>query len=313
MVIEVKPDCPISPSLGELRKQRMVFDSKEILSVPTASIVIRLPAKNNLLFFRGLEKPWYSLERTLARRERFAIFRYLSGDLLEALQNIYKHESKNHTGAFKLLDLPQFGFEPGSGSSIFPSFSQLRNNPSETIRMARWLRHYGFPSPLLDWSENPYVSGYFAVGNASDPSLKKEDFVIYAVNRGRMNKLLEGKDPGNEDLLHPSNLLRWMDPNESSGRLPGRESNQEATYLWTSLKDLEGFIRWMEECLLPESERNDPERWILRRFRFDAKERDSVREFLEREKGLSLYMLYGDEDHFVQDLVSKHFGTHREF
>ena len=40
-----------------------------------------------------------------------------------------------------------------------------------------YLRHHGFPSPLLDWTESPYVAAYFALGSAS---VQTDSVVIYA-------------------------------------------------------------------------------------------------------------------------------------
>ncbi len=257
--------------------------------------------------FRGLEKASHSLETTLSRQDRYSIFRYLSGDLIKALKKIREEKSKVRDAGTQPLDFPEFQWELEADSDERQWLQQLRSDPTETIRLTRWLRHYGFPAPILDWSRNPYVSSYFAVGSAASSDLENEDFVVYAYHHGHLMKLLEGLDPGHEDLLHPANLIRWRDPDDFENRLPGRETNQEAVYLWTSLRDLEGFIRWIEAQKINPSDQCDPSKRVLRRFRLSASERGEFRDFLEREGRMSLFELYGDEDHLVEDLTNQIF------
>jgi hypothetical protein len=45
----------------------------------------------------------------------------------------------------------------------------------DTYSYMSYLRHFGFPSPLLDWSSSPYVAAYFAFRDSSP----KEHVAIY--------------------------------------------------------------------------------------------------------------------------------------
>ena len=52
-------------------------------------------------------------------------------------------------------------------------------------------QHYGVPTRLLDWSENPLVALYFASENNS----RKEEAVVWMLNRLNYNRYVQNQDP----------------------------------------------------------------------------------------------------------------------
>lgn len=112
----------------------------------------------NLILFRGQGSSKWKLETTLERRSKkqYNIKSYVSLALMA------KNELESFTG--KRWETPSF-----------PELDQIIKDAHEvfTARLPAYellvyLRHHGFPSPLLDWSESPYIAAFFAYQQETD-------------------------------------------------------------------------------------------------------------------------------------------------
>lgn len=118
------------------------------------------------VWFRGQADARWPLFTTLERRAPLmsAVSRYLHviSEIQPAIETF--------TGGLFQMPRPQ-DIDP-----ICREYDRFHIHLLEAITYMAHLRHGGFPSPLLDWTNSPYVAAYFAFARATH----KGDVAIYA-------------------------------------------------------------------------------------------------------------------------------------
>jgi hypothetical protein len=112
------------------------------------------------MYYRGQADESWSLDTTLERKtdKPYTVLSYA------ALASMNSSEIESFTGdSWNIPDYPDL--EKVIRTDTDPSYPMLRLPIYDYLV---YLRHHGFPSPLLDWSESPYIASYFACIDAKD-------------------------------------------------------------------------------------------------------------------------------------------------
>ncbi len=133
---------------GEIAKLRGQYGSRVIMSPDGQPIELQ-----NEILFRGHADSNWHLETTLERMtsEEFSIQQYLQR--ADSVVN----EIESLTGVD--WKLPAY-------TEIIEAIEQVQDSMRAHIpgyEYLVYLRHHGFPSPLLDWTRSPYVAAFFAL------------------------------------------------------------------------------------------------------------------------------------------------------
>jgi hypothetical protein len=176
--MDIIKDVPIKPIIvhnwEEFEKElQKIYEKRDQIKKGTPMYVSKL-------LFRGQSNSSWKLETTLER--------YLLTPLkvTDYFHRIYaaKPQIETHTGnVWNTMTPPDFeGWVKDQGAL------GLDNMPSYEYMV--YLRHNGFPSPLLDWSQSPYIAAFFAFAHASTltPKVSIYAFLEYA-GQGKIGRI----------------------------------------------------------------------------------------------------------------------------
>lgn len=151
------------------------------------------------------------------------------------------------------------------------------------------LRHHGFPSPLLDWSQSPYIAAFFAF---NDAKLSVERVAVYAY--------LEYAGSGKLGSRQRASI-HTRGPYVSTHR---RHFLQRSEYTVCVLNTSDAWRYAPHDEVLSDNEEGQD---IIWKFTMPSTERLHALKLLDR-FNLNAYSLFGSEESLMQTVALRTFG-----
>lgn len=234
--------------------------------------------RNNLILFRGQSDQAWELATTLERKtkEQFHVTKYMR------LVKRAVSEIESFTGAnWNTPPYPELETEIKDKQDVFtvhlPCYDYLV-----------YLRHHGFPSPLLDWTESPFIAAYFAyISNT-----KNNPAVYCYIERPASVKGGTGGDP----------LISLKGPFVKTHK---RHFAQKAWYTvatkWNSSEEKHNFLPHEKVF-----SKNNPKQDILIKIVIPNKCRDEALHYLN-DHNINHFTLFQSEDSLIKAIETKEF------
>ncbi len=239
------------------------------------------------LLFRGQADASKSLSTTLERdvKNSLTIFEYYRSSY------IAKPQIEAFTGIkWEAPDLKEI-------NNFCTTYDALSLKQLPAYPYLAYLRHYGFPSPLLDWSESPYVAAYFAFRRSSPTG-----HAIYAYSE--MGKAGKSRDGGQSEIY-------GLGPTISAHKRHFLQKSQYTICVQFE-HDSEKGAEWRFANHDGVFYRDEPEQDILTKFVIQESERARVLKKLD-DYNLNALSLFGSEESLMETMAARLFNFETGF
>jgi hypothetical protein len=156
----------------------------------------------------------------------------------------------------------------------------------EHFEYVAYLRHHGFPSPLLDWSESPYVAAFFAFRDANPKIVKRAIFFYCDTPMG-----VRGGTIGEP-------MIQVLVPHS---RTPRRHFLQQSVY---TVCESRNNGKWQFDSHQKVFDYPHPKQDFLGKFVIPSTEREKIMGLLHQ-YNLNAYSLFGSEESLLETLWLK--------
>jgi hypothetical protein len=93
--------------------------------------------------------------------------------------------------------------------------------PVDNLELLFLMQHFGVPTRLLDWTENPFVGLFFAVMQGADGLADDEEAAVWAINPKKLNEF------SLKHVSHKGGAIQISDPSARGYRPESDEINAE--------------------------------------------------------------------------------------